>query len=649
MGSGSSVLRVKVAPITEDDEWIAAALQVCSVLPLAASIVHLQGDPSVVRGRIRPRRILPNEFDGALDETAQAQLRRHALAAVIAYRDAGSPPPQRLAQSAVDELMDWMAGQHVAEDYAELFREEMDLDGVDPRRLEFDGDASALSVVIVGCGMSGLLAGVRLKQAGIPFEILEKNDDVGGTWLENTYPGCRVDVGNHYYCYSFEPNHGFDHYFSEQAELHGYFGDVMRRHGVDRHVRWGTEVERLEWDERAQRWRVAVRRSDGVVEVITANVVISAVGQLNRPSIPDLPNLERFAGPVFHSAQWDHSVELRGKRVALIGAGASGFQIGPAIAPEAEELIVFQRSAQWMFPNPRYHDAVPPGEQWAMRHLPGYARWYRFLLLWQATDKMLDIARVDPTWPDLPRSANASSARFREMAVAWMASQVGDDPELLAKVVPDYPPLGKRLLQDNGSWLTCLKRDDVELVREPITDIDAGAVVAGGERYEVDLLVMATGFRANDLLFPMEVAGRDGTTLHERWAGRPAAYLGVTVPDFPNFFIMYGPGTNLAHAGSVIFQSECQMRYIGGCLDILVRQGGGTIEPTTAAFDDYVERWQAELATMVWSHPSVKQSWYKAADGHVYLLSPWRLVDYWKMTGPPHPECHEVQRSEGAA
>ena len=630
-------------PIIEDDDEIATALDETTTVALVAASVHLTGDPSILRGGIRPRRVPPGDPDAGLDDQQRAELRTQALGAVLAFRDAGCPTPPPLAAGVVRELMEWLTGQAIDDDYAELFIEEMDLDGANPRRIELRGDPETLSVLVIGCGMSGLLAGIRLKEAGVPFEIIEKNGEVGGTWYENTYPGCRVDVGNHFYCYSFEPNHGFGHLFSEQPELHAYFDDVMRRRGIDAHVRWSTAVERTEWDDGAQRWNVTLRDKAGGIERRSVTAVISAVGQLNRPFVPDLPGLERFAGPVFHSAEWDHEVDLRGKRVGMIGAGASGFQIGPAIAGDVDRLVVFQRSAQWMLPNPRYHDRVAAGELWAMRHLPGYSRWYRFVTLWQATDKMLAAARVDPTWPGLPMSANATSARLRDIAVRWIEQQIGDDAELLAKVIPDYPPLGKRMLQDNGSWLGCLTRENVELVRDDIVGIDEHAVTAGDRRYELDVLVLATGFRANDFLFPMEIAGRGGATLNETWAGRPAAYVGVTVHGFPNFFMMYGPGTNLAHAGSIIFQSECQMRYIGGCLDVLARQGGGSIEPTSRAFADYVDRWQAELATTVWAHPAVKRSWYKAADGNVYVLSPWRLVDYWRMTAAPDPDAHAVR------
>ncbi len=629
-------------PIEDDDETIAAALQGANVLALAATVVHLTRDASIVRGSIRPRRSLRSSLRGGLTTEEQAEVRRAALNAVLAHRDAGCPPMPAPDDAIVREVMAWLANEDVPDDYATMFSEEMDLSGSDPRRIELPDGRDGLSVLVIGCGMAGLLAGVRLKQAGVPFEIIEKNDDVGGTWYENTYPGCRVDVANHYYCYSFEPNHGFSEFYSRQPELHAYFRDVLHRHGIDAHVSWRTEVERAEWDDETHAWRVTLRDADGATHVRRATAIISAVGQLNRPSIPDLPNLDRFAGPVFHTARWDHTVDLRGKRVALIGAGASGFQIGPAIVDDVAALVVFQRTPQWFIPNPLYHRAVDPGTQWAMRHVPGYARWYRFLLLWQASDTMLDVARVDPDWPGLPLSANARSAELREQIVGWIEDQLGDNAELIGKVVPDYPPFGRRILQDDGSWLRCLHRDHVELVRAPIVDIEEHAVVVDGARYEVDVIVLATGFRANEFLFPMEIVGRGGTSLNEAWEGRPAAFVGITVPGFPNFFLMYGPGTNLAHAGSIILHAECQMRYIGGCLAVVAGNGGGSIEPAQRAFDAYVERWQRELATTVWSHPSVGRSWYKAADGNVYVLSPWRIVDYWKMTAAPRLEDHVV-------
>lgn len=289
-----------------------------------------------------------------------------------------------------------------------------------------------------------------------------------------------------------------------------------------------------------------------------------------------------------------------------------------------------------MFPNPNYHAAVGPGVQWALRHLPFYGRWYRFLLFWPGCDKGLQAARVDPDYPDQQRAVSEINEITRLMFTEWIKSQIGDDPELEAKVVPDYPATGKRTLQDNGSWLQTLTRDDVELVRTPIDHIDAdGVVTSDGAHHRADVIVFATGFHATEVLWPMTITGRDGQDLHGLWGERPSAYLGITVPGYPNFFCMYGPGTNLASGGSLIFHSECQMRYISGCLELLIAGGHRAMEPRQDTTDEWVRRSQEEMRTMVWSQPSIAHSFYKNSHGEVYTLSPWRLVDYWAWTRVP--------------
>jgi 4-hydroxyacetophenone monooxygenase len=521
--------------------------------------------------------------------------------------------------------------------------EEMDLAGQRPRAIPLTrpaGTADGLSAIIIGCGEAGLLAALRLAEAGIPFQVLEKNDDLGGTWLENRYPGCRVDVASHYYGFSFGANDAFSEYYARQPELYRYFRDLLDQHGIGGHVRWGCEAEGAAWDEDAAQWTVSFRTPGGGRESMSARVLISGVGLLNRPLIPDLPGLARFRGPVFHSAQWNQDVDQRGKRVALIGAGASGFQIGPAFIDEVARLAIFQRTPQWMAPNPRYHAAVKPGERWAMRHLPGYGRWFRFMLMRQSSDKLLELVRADPDWPDFPRTANAFSAARREVFVKWIEDNVGDDPKLLAKVTPHYPPMAKRMLQDNGSWLRCLKHPRASLDTSRITEIDGTGVITEEGRYEADVIILATGFRASEVLWPMEITGRDGATIAEAWQGKPSAYCGVTVPGFPNFFILGGPGTGLAHAGSVIFTTECQMRYVGDAISRLIDGRHQAVEVTQEAHDRYRKELQAEVETLMWGHPSIEHSWYKSPDGKVYLLCPWRLVDYWKRTATADPGDH---------
>lgn len=626
-------------PFTSSDEEIAEALLDVSIPTLMLSLVHMSGDAALIRGALKPAGLFLNEVQGYMAEDDKAAVRALALVVIADYRDRGCPDPEPISGELLKEMMEWLVCEPVPDEYVPMLLEEMELDGRDSRAAHSSASAAArddFSVVVIGCGESGLLAGIRLKEAGIPFTIVEKNAGPGGTWYRNTYPGARVDVGNHFYCYSFEPTDQWTHFFAEQPELQAYFQRVMDKYDVGPHVRWETEVTEANWDDAAATWTVRTRGVDGTESTLHARAVISAVGQLDRPFLPSITGRDSFAGKAFHSAEWDHSVDLRGRRVAMIGAGASGFQIAPTIADEVEHLTVFQRTAQWMFPNPNYHEPVGPGVQWALRHLPFYGRWYRFLLFWPGCDKGLAAARVDPDYPDQRRAVSEINELTRMMFTEWITSQIGDDPDLAAKVIPDYPATGKRTLQDNGSWLKTLTRDDVDLVRTPIDHVDAdGVITVDGVRHPVDVIIYATGFRANEVLWPMTITGRDGEDLRDRWGERPAAYLGITVPGFPNFFCMYGPGTNLASGGSLIFHSECQMRYISGCLDQLIDGGRRWMEPRQDKTDDWVRRSQEEMRTMVWAHPSVAHSFYKNSHGEVYTLSPWRLVDYWAWTRAP--------------
>ncbi len=624
------------------DEEIAAALQDVSIPTLMLSLVHMTGDPELIRGRLKPAGLFLNEVQGYMTEEDKAEVRTLALEIIGAYRDQGCPEPAPIPAALLHEMMSWLVVEDVPDEYVPMLLEEMEL-GVTPARQAPDETKAAareaFPVVVIGCGQSGLLAGIRLKEAGIPFTIVEKNAGVGGTWWENSYPGARVDVGNHFYCYSFEPSDQWTEFFAQQPELQAYFQGVMAKHGIEPHIRWETEVLGAEWDDTSATWSVRVRGADGSEETLKGRAVISAVGQLNRPSTPEITGQETFAGPAFHSARWDHDVDLTGKRVAMIGAGASGFQIGPTIAPDVEQLTVFQRTAQWMFPNPNYHEHVGPGVQWALRHLPFYGRWYRFLIFWPGCDKGLEAARVDPDYQGDQQVAISEMNDFaRQMFTEWITSQIGDDPDLIAKVVPDYPATGKRTLQDNGSWLRALTRDNVELVRTGIDHIEPDAVVTvDGTRYEADIIVYATGFHATRALWPMSITGRRGVDLRELWGERPAAYLGITVPGFPNLFCMYGPGTNLAHGGSLIFHSECQMRYISQCIETLIDGDHRSMEPLQEKYDDWHERTQAEIKTLVWAQPSVKHSFFKNSHGEIHGLSPWRIVDYWSWTHTPDP------------
>jgi len=631
-------------PITDDDATIAAALEDLSIPTLLLSMVHMTGDTSLLRGPIRPRGVFLNEVQGFMSDEDKAAVRARALEVIKAYRDGGCRLPPPPSPETIHEMMCFLVAGDVPEEYVPMMLEEMELDGRDQREFHWDRTVpeeakQAFHVVVIGCGMAGLLAAIRLKEAGIPFTVIEKNPSVGGTWYENRYPGCRVDVGNHFYCYSFEPNPDWTEFFAQQQELQAYFERCMEKYGVRDRIRFETEVVAASWDERAHRWSVRIRKADGSIETLRANAVVSAVGQLNRPKLPEIRGIDRFQGPWMHSAAWKQDCDLTGKRVAVIGTGASAFQIVPAIAERTGRLFVFQRSAPWMFPNPNYHAKVGPGKKWALRHLPYYGRWYRFLLFWPGCDGGLEAMRIDPEWPHQDRSTSALNDATRQAFTQYLKDQVGGDEALFAKVVPDYVCLGKRTLQDNGSWLAALRRDDVELVTDPIAEIREDRIVCeSGAEVPVDVIVYATGFHANRFLWPMEIMGKGGVKLAEQWGDEPSAYLGITVPGFPNLFCIYGPGTNLAHGGSLIFHSECQVRYILGCLKALLEQGLEAIECRQEVHDAYEARLADALSRMVWSHPSIQSSWYRNREGRVTVLSPWRLLDYWRWTKEPRLE-----------
>jgi 4-hydroxyacetophenone monooxygenase len=486
--------------------------------------------------------------------------------------------------------------------------------------------------------MSGLLAAIRLQQAGVAFEIIEKNADVGGTWLENTYPGCRVDNPSHLYGYSFEPNHEWPMHFSTQPVLRDYFMGCADKYGLRPHIRFNTQVTEARFDEAAKLWRVTIRAPGGAEETLTANAVISAVGQLNQPRLPDIPGRDTFKGIAFHSARWRHDVDLAGKRVACIGTGASAFQFVPAIAPDVAKLTVFQRTPPWLGPTPDYHNAVTAGERWLFEHVPFYEKWYRFWLFWTLTDGLYEGVKADPNYKGPETAVSEFNAGMRAMLIEILRPQTEGRPDLMDKIIPNYPLGGKRSVRDNGVWIEALRRPNVELVTEPITEIrPEGLVTVDGVTREVDVIIYGTGFTASDFLKTYKVYGKGGVELHERWDGDARAYLGMTVPDFPNLFLIYGPNTNIVVNGSIIFFSECSVRYIVGALELLAETGAATLEPKRAIHDAFNIKVDEANRWMAWGAPQVN-SWYKNAKGRVSQNWPFPLVDYWTATLKPNPD-----------
>ena len=625
-------------PIIEDDETIRRVLADAFLPALLPALAQAAGDLSMLRDDLRPLGAIPGVPQGGMTPRQQEAARALAFDALRTLRDGAAKVDLHAGADDIRRITGWMTGSPASDEYIPLLLEELAPAGEDPRAPAWHVDGRIpFLVAIIGAGMSGILAGIRLKQAGVPFVIIEKNHDVGGTWLENTYPGARVDVSNAFYSYSFAQKNDWPKHFSTQEILLDYFRDCAGEYGVREHIRFNTEVLSAEFSDDRCTWALRLRTSDGGDETIEAQAVISAVGQLNRPKMPDIAGMERFAGPSFHSARWDHSIDLTGKRVAVIGTGASAAQFIPAIANGVAELTIFQRTPPWFIPVPHYHDEVPEGLRWLFLHVPHYVHWYRFWLFWTTTDGLLPAAIVDEHWPHQDRSVSAVNDQLRALLTGYLQAEFADRPDLLEKVLPAYAPASKRMVLDNGVWAATLKRDNVRLITEPIKEITPrGVVTADGHERAVDVIIYGTGFQASRFLTPMKVAGRHGIDLATQWDGDARAYLGITVPNFPNFFLMYGPNTNIVVNGSIIYFSECEARYVLGCLRMLIEDRHKAMDCKQEVHDAYNERIDKGNLQRVWGVATVN-SWYKNEKGRVSQNWPFNLIEYWQQTKEPNP------------
>ena len=635
------LLTTQNQPIETDDETLRAILEEAHIPSLMNALVHVTGDAEIIRGRIRPESGFLADPQGGISPEDQAAIREQAFEALKSYRDRGHGLPSAPDAALVHEMVNFATGQELSAEYGPFLEAELAVHGEDsygvPGLRELPAEARAnFRVVIVGAGMSGLLAGIRLKHAGIGFEIVERHADVGGTWYQNTYPGCRVDSPNHTYSYSFHPT-DWPQFFSDQEVLRRYFDDCATHYGLRDNICFNTDVEEAVYDEAAGLWRVAVRHRDGARETLVANAVISAVGQLNRPKWPDLPGQDRFRGIAFHSTQWEHEHDLAGKKVLVIGTGASAFQFAPEVAKEADSVTIFQRTPPWIFNAPDYHQYVPDGKHWLLNHVPFYAKWYRFGMFWRMAEGILAAAKKDPAWNETDRAISAENDQMRVLLTESIAAFCEDDTELFEKIVPDYPVAGKRILIDNGNWIRALRRDNVDLVTDPIAEIDeTGVRTESGAHYDCDILIYGTGFTASKFLWPMKITGRNGQTLEGQWDGDARAYLGITVPNFPNLFCMYGPNTNIVVNGSIVFFSECEMRYILGCLKLLIEGGKHAMDCRQDVHDAYNVRIDEGNRSMAWG-VSKAPTWYRNDKGRIAQNWPFTLREFWSQTREPDP------------
>jgi 4-hydroxyacetophenone monooxygenase len=619
-----------LAPL--DRERLTDALADADLRVLLMCLFHLTGDRRWLAPPYQPRRdvtLIADEQAGLPPEIAD---KIRAAAVDVLTADSVQPSIDDPGDELMLEMMRWCMNEPIDAGYAPMMREDL---GMVSRDVAWTGappvEPPDRYVVIVGAGASGLILAARLLRLGIPFTILERADEVGGTWRDNTYPGCGVDTPNHAYSFSIGHRHAWTRNFSPQRELLDYLSEWTDAFGLRDQICFNTEVTGATWNETTQAWDVAVDTPDGP-GLFTGTDLVAAIGQFGIPSIPEIVGASDFTGPMFHTTAWPDQLDLTGKRVAIIGTGASAMQIVPTIADDVEQLSVFQRSPQWARPIPRYHDVLSDDAQWLLANVPFYAQWFRFTMLWRYGDGLLPFLRRDPDWPHPERSLNYVNERHRQEMVDHIGAELGDRSDLIAACTPTYPPYGKRILLDNG-WYRALLRPNVELVTDSIDRITSSGVrTVDGVDHPADVIVMSTGFRMTDMARVLQPVGRDGTVLDDVWGHDDAtAHLGITVPGFPHFFLMQGPSTGLGHGGSAIFQAESQVRYITDAIVTMTETGISAIEPKQRVHDDFVRLVDERHADMIWSHPGMS-TYYRNSHGRVVSVTPFSLLEYWQMT-----------------
>jgi 4-hydroxyacetophenone monooxygenase len=611
-----------------DRAELAEAIAVANVPVLELVLVQLTGetrwlDPPYAPGRTRG---LGDNPTGGLPEAVQQEVRDAALSAIAAFLDGRPPaipaPPHELLVRMLGVSM----GEPVPDEYGALIASEIEV-AVGPDPVPHIDAPEDFEVLIVGAGLSGIATGLRLREAGVAFTVVEKNPEVGGTWFENRYPGAAVDTPSNLYSFSFAP-YDWSYTFPPRDQLYAYLESLAVP--IRDRLELETRVHSLTWDDHTKRW-VAVTEHAGERLQRAFAVVVSAVGGLNRLRLPNIPGLDTFGGPVVHTAQWPDDLSVAGRRVGVIGNGASSMQVTPAVATEVSELTIFQRSPQWAAPFDQYQQPVPELLQRLTAAVPLYRIWMRLRGAWTFNDRNYEALHKDPEWPHPERAVSETNDGHRRYFTRYIEDKLAGRPDLIAASTPTYPPFGKRILLDTG-WYDTLLMDHVELVTQRIDRIEPGAVITeDGTRRELDVLICATGFDATRYLAPMEIRGRSGRTLRDTWDDDDArAYLGITVPDFPNLFIIFGPNSQGGHGGAFVGTAEVQIRYILDALAQMTAAGAAAIEVKPEVYERFAETVDAKHEQLIWTHQGM-DTYYRNSRGRVTVAMPFRVVDYWQM------------------
>jgi 4-hydroxyacetophenone monooxygenase len=599
-----------------------------------------------------------------------------ALAALPLSQKMSEEQREALKEQAVDWLLDNASTARLPEPDEPKLRELMCLaTGEDLGDLEFEarreqtafkdypfltrweGEPPAIpdgfNVVIVGSGFSGVVMAVQCQLLGIPYTVIEKGEEPGGTWNINRYPDVRVDTTSLTYELSFEKDWRWAEYFGRGEEVREYLNHVSRKYGVYENTRFGHALTEARFDEARGKWLLDLDTPDGP-QRMEASVLVTAMGLFANPKIVDFPGRDDFRGEIVHPARWPEDLSLKGKRVAVIGNGSTGIQMVSAIAQQAAHTSVFQRTPQWIAPRDKYGQPMEPEVHWLMDNFPGFWNWARYM----AGAPLFDthsLVCVDPEWQAKGGKVNPVSDAMRDDLKAYIERETGGRHDIIDRVLPDYAPMSRRPVVDNG-WYRALVRDDVELVTDPIERFsERGIVTADGKERPLDVVVTATGFDVVKYLWPAKIHGRQGVEIHDKWeaADGPRAYIGAMVPDFPNMFMLYGPNSQPVSSGPA--QSTwftIWSSFIGRCLMKMVREGAGTIEVTQQAYEDYNKALDKEAQNLVamTKEGGIEKNYYVNNEhGRLQVNAPWYGPVFQKMFADPDWQALELRRETAKA
>ena len=643
--------------IDASDETIEDAIEHADMLVLRGLLYQLTGDEAVAA---IPHDKVPMGFRGLVpaivDPEHVAFLRKKAFDFIKAYQAAGAGEVSMGPHDRLRRSMELAIGDTIPDGDIDMWIEQLGLHpmvrGLNWREQPTEAQRTGFKVAVIGSGMGGLMAAVQLKRAGVPFVLIEKNGGVGGTWHENRYPGARVDSLSRIYFNAFGADFPCPAAFCLQEVQERYFNWVADHFDIRGDIVFNTEVKTLTWDEAGHAWDIGAVDSQGERQ-FRVNAVITAVGYLSRPNVAEIPGADSFEGPQFHTARWPADLDLTGKKVAVVGSGATAYQSTPVIAKQAERVTLFQRTPSWCFQAPGYLSNYPAQINWLDRNFPYLVNFVRFKSSWQTrAESLLEAVYIDPAFDD-PHASSPANKAVRDMCMEFIERKFGHDPELLAKMTPPTPPLSTRpvLVDPDYSIYDVIARGEIGLVTEEIERITPkGIRTADGVEHEADVLVLATGFKANDYLWPMEIKGRGGRTPGDLWAKDGArAYLGTMLPGFPNFFMICGPNMNPMSTGlGIVDFQEMAARFAFNCIQELILEGKGSIDLTDDAYERFAEAVDVQMKKMVYTDPRVR-SYYRNKYGRSSVNNVFHVRLLWNWMRDPAKPNEDVAAQAGGA